>query len=151
MGLHLERRARQAGASGHGWRSVSSSQAPLDWAPGGCLPREAEGWGPQRRDGATKGKEEGGAAQRTSSPPTFQDCDFSLACGFYAGPAQAHRSWHSWGFVPLCCGGPVTVWIASHPPAHPLVGVRWNTEELGKSVCGKQPLEDPAPCAASPF
>lgn len=121
-------------------------------APGGCLPREVEGWGPQRRDGATKGKEEGGAAQRTSSPPTFQDRDFSLACGFYAGPAQTHRSWHSWGFVPLCCGGPVTVWIVSHPPAHPLMGVRWNTEELGKSVWGKQAAGRPSPmCGFHPY
>lgn len=98
VGLHLERRARQPRAS------VLTGTTHQNWALGGSLPREAEGWEPQRRDRATEGKEEAGAAQRTSSPPTFED--FSLTCGFYAGPAQAHHSWRFWGFVPLCCGGP---------------------------------------------
>lgn len=106
------------GFVGRGWRLVLSSQAPLiRTGPQEVAPREAEGWGLQRRDRATERKGEDGATQRTSSPPVFQDCDFSVTCGFSAGPAQAHPGWHSWGIVPLSCGGPVTVWTVSHPPA----------------------------------
>lgn len=117
-------------------------------ALGGCLPREETGLlvGRRREDGVTR---------RTSSLPTFQDCDFCPTCGFYPRPAQTHPSWPSWGFVPSSCCGPITVWTVSHPPAHLLMGragVRWNIGELGKYVWGKQaPWKTEPHVLLSPF
>lgn len=103
--LHLERQARQPRAS-------STGTTGRNWALGGYLPREAEGWEPQRRDRATEGRRKLGLLSEDKLSTNVSGLPLSPVASMQGQrrPTAAGTP----GALLLCCGGP-NCGTASHP------------------------------------